>query len=76
MSIFGSKVAGIKVKGKLASYIVTDDAKVYRIPSQKYVCIYDPKTNMFVNDTIANRLYALKDDIGFAETVHTLKANA
>ena len=73
IEIDSKKTNGYVVKGELSEYFVTADAKVYRLPSKKYVCIYDPDKNFFVNDTIGNRLFALKDDISFKETIHTIQ---
>lgn len=67
------KVNGYRVKGSLSVYFVAEDAKVYRLPSKSYVCIYEPKENFFINDSVAGRLYALKDDINFAKSIHTLR---
>ena len=67
------KVGGYMVKGTLSDYFVAEDAKVYRLPSKSYVCIYEPKENFFINDSIAGRLYVLKDDINFTKTIHTLR---
>ena len=76
VEIDGKKVSGYIVKGTLSQYFVTNDAKVYRLPSKKYVCIYDPEQNFFVNDTIGNRLYTLKDDMNFKESIKTLRADS
>ena len=75
LELQNEKFKGYRVKGTLSDYFVAEDAKVYRLPGKSYVCIYEPKGNFFINDSVASRLYALKDDANFANSIHTLRKN-
>jgi len=73
VEVDGKRVRGYRVKGALSEYFVTNEAKVYRLPGKKYVCIYEPDQNCFINDTIGNRLYTLRDDMSFKDGIGTLR---
>jgi hypothetical protein len=68
-----NEVEGYVVKGKLRTYFLTEDLKVYDYNSRRYICIVDRTQSMRVHkDKIANRLYVLRNDTKVINAIATL----
>jgi len=66
---------GYIVNGKLRTYFVTNDLKIYEYPNMKYICVIDKgRTDDVVGkDRLISRLYALSNDNLVINDIHTLR---
>jgi len=66
---------GYIVEGKLRSYFVSENLKIYTYPELKYICVIDKARadSTIGKDKLVSRLYALSNDNLIINEVHTLK---
>jgi len=66
---------GYIVNGKLRTYFITDDLKIYEYPNMKYICVIDKgrADDVVGKDRLISRLYALSNDNLVIDDIHTLR---
>ena len=69
-----SKTEGYVIPGKLRTYFLTDNLKVFDYKTKKYFCIVDTTHSKRVKkDKLVNRMLALANDDRLIKDIYTLK---
>jgi hypothetical protein len=73
VTIDGDEENGYIVNGKMNTYFVTEQEKVYTYPKLQYICIIDRnKVATIDKDRLVSRLYALSNDSVLANDISTI----